>query len=107
MSITIINPFGLYRDSIIFPILAGDAPQQRRLFDSILNERLPVVLECKLPGDKIGNTKIWFTLFVAEPILVENVYLFANFCENVNVNETGYRGGETSIEIGYNLFVIR
>ena len=89
MSITIINRFELYRGSIICPILAGGAPQQRRFFDSILNGCLPVVLECKLPGDKIGNTKIWFTLLVAEPILVEDVYMFANFCENVNVVETG------------------
>ena len=66
------DPFSVYRDSILCPVLPGDCPWQRRFFDVIRNGCIPVVFEWTLDD---GIRKSWFTPF--EPMIPkEYVYPF-------------------------------
>ena len=90
----------LYGDSVFCPVLPGDAPWQRRLFDVISSGCLPVVLEWNV-SDVPGN-KTWWQPPPYNP----------RFPETFSPQQSlpfwkGLVGGDPDTEIDYESFAVR
>ena len=81
--------YDLYSNAVFCPVLAGDAPWQRRFFDVIMSGCVPVVLSWTRDGKKS-----WFT--PEKPVPIADAYPFAK----------GQFGGDETIEIDYESIVV-